>query len=78
MAQVSVVFDPGEFFAQSLQLFQQGTLKMGETHEFVIGKDPVPTVKMCKPVGDQQEKLNTLMTDIGNGKFDVDAAVDGK
>jgi basic membrane protein A len=76
--EVSVIFDPGEFFAQSLQLFQQGTLKMGETHEFVIGKDPVPTVKICKPVDDQQTKLDKVMKDIGDGTFDVDAAVDGK
>ncbi|MCG5217640.1 BMP family ABC transporter substrate-binding protein [Streptosporangium sp. KLBMP 9127] len=75
---ISVIFDPGEFFAQSLQDFQKGEMKMGVTREFIIGKDPVPTVKLCKSEDDQQSRLDKVMKDIGDGKFDVDAAVDGK
>lgn len=75
---VSVIFSPGKFFAQALQEFQKGTLKMGETREWIIGKDDVPTVKICNPTGDMQAKVDQLMQDIGSGKFDVDAAVDGK
>ncbi|GAA5058350.1 basic membrane protein A [Thermocatellispora tengchongensis] len=75
---ISVIFNPGSFFAAALQDFQKGQLKMGVTREWIIGKDPVPTLKICKPEGDQQTKVNQLMKDIGDGKFDVDAAVDGK
>lgn len=74
---ISVIFNPGAFFAAALQDYQKGTLKMGVTREWIIGKDPVPTIKICDPKGDQQERVNQLMTDIGSGKFDVDAAVDG-
>ncbi|GLW09020.1 hypothetical protein Misp01_41500 [Microtetraspora sp. NBRC 13810] len=75
---VSVVFNPGAFFAAALQDFQKGQLKMGVTREWIIGKDPVPLIKICKPKGDQQEQINKLMADIGSGKFNVDAAVDGQ
>ncbi|RBQ21452.1 BMP family ABC transporter substrate-binding protein [Spongiactinospora rosea] len=75
--EISVVFAPGAFFAAALQRFQKGDLKMGEATRYVIGKDPVPSVKFCKPVADQAEKITELMKSIGGETFDVDKAVDG-
>ncbi|MDF5757550.1 BMP family ABC transporter substrate-binding protein [Spongiactinospora sp. TRM90649] len=75
--EISVVFSPGAFFAAALQRFQKGDLKMGEGSRYIIGRDPVPTVKFCNPKDDQAEQIQKLMTDIGSEAFDVDKAVDG-
>ncbi|MFD4832140.1 BMP family ABC transporter substrate-binding protein [Streptomyces uncialis] len=75
---VSVVFSPGAYFAGALKDFKEGTLRMGVAREWHLGKDPVPTVKLCEPKGDQAEKLGKLIEDIGSGRLNVDDAVAGK
>ncbi|MCX4474630.1 BMP family ABC transporter substrate-binding protein [Micromonospora sp. NBC_01655] len=72
---VSVVFSPGTYFAAALDEFRDGTLKMGTTRLWTLGVDPVPTVRICAPEGDQQARLDQVMKDIGSGRLDVDAAV---
>ncbi|MEV7012135.1 BMP family ABC transporter substrate-binding protein [Streptosporangium sp. NPDC051022] len=74
---VSVVFSPGAYFAAALEDFQKGTLKMGTARVWKMGVDPVPTVKICAAEGDQQARMDQVMKDMGTGKLDVDAAVDG-
>lgn len=73
--QVSSIFDPGEYFAAALQDFSGGKLKMGVAREWHIGKDPVPTVKICGGTPAQNTALETFIKDIGDGKVDVDAQV---
>jgi basic membrane protein A len=72
---ISVIFSPGAYFAASLQDFKAGTLKMGEARAFHLGKDPVPTVKICHPQGDQQSQLDQVMKDVGSGKLNVDSVI---
>jgi basic membrane protein A len=72
---VSVIFSPGAYFAAVLKDFKAGTLKMGEAREFHLGKDPVPTVKICQPHGDQQQKLQQVIQDVGAGKLNVDGLI---
>lgn len=72
---ISVIFSPGAYFAGALEDFKKGTLRMGVAREWHLGKDPVPTVKLCKPTGDQAQQLQTLIQDIGSGKVKVDEAV---
>jgi basic membrane protein A len=74
---VSVIFSPGAYFAAALADFKKGTLKMGTARVWKMGVDPVPTVRICAPKGDQQAKLDQVMKDMGSGKLDVDAAVNG-
>ncbi|SDG40610.1 basic membrane protein A [Sinosporangium album] len=74
---VSVIFSPGAYFAAALEDFGKGTLKMGTARIWTMGVDPVPTVKFCSPEGDQQDRIDQVMKDMGTGKLDVDAAVDG-
>ncbi len=71
---VSVIFSPGAYFAAALEDFRKGTLKMGTARMWRMGVDPVPTVKICAPEGDQQARRDQVMKDIGSGKLDVDAA----
>ncbi|MGW4031765.1 BMP family ABC transporter substrate-binding protein [Streptomyces sp. NPDC004838] len=75
---ISVIFSPGAYFAGALKDFKAGTLRMGVAREWHLGKDPVPTVKLCEPTGDQEAKLKKLMEDIGSGRLNVDDAVAGK
>lgn len=72
---VSVIFSPGAYFAAALEDFRKGTLRMGTARVWRMGVDPVPTVKICEPKGDQQARLDKVMKDIGSGDLDVDAAV---
>jgi basic membrane protein A len=74
---VSVIFSPGAYFAAALADFKAGTLKMGTARVWKMGVDPVPTVKICRPKGDQQAKVDQVMKDMGTGKLDVDATVNG-
>jgi basic membrane protein A len=37
-----------------------------------MGKDPVPTVKICNPTGDQAAVLQQTIADIGSGKIRTD------
>jgi basic membrane protein A and related proteins len=75
---VSVVFSPGAYFAGALKDFKEGTLRMGVAREWHLGKDPVPTVKLCEPKGEQEAQLKKLIEDIGSGRLNVDDAVAGK
>ncbi|GAA3382483.1 BMP family ABC transporter substrate-binding protein [Cryptosporangium minutisporangium] len=73
--QVSSIFDPGEYFAAGLQDFADGELKMGVAREWHLGKDPVPTVKICGGTPAQNTALETFIKDVGSGKIDVDTEV---
>jgi len=73
--QVSSIFDPGEYFAAALQKFSDGELKMGVAREWHLGKDPVPTVKICGGTAQQNTALETFIKNIGDGKVNVDAQV---
>jgi basic membrane protein A len=69
---VSVIFDPGAFFAAALGPFKDGTLRVGTSRTFHMGKDPVPSVKFCQPTGDQQTVIEQTIKDIGTGKIRTD------
>ncbi len=68
---ISVIFDPGSYFATALKPFKEGTLKVGNALTFHMGKDPVPTVKICNPTGDQQTTIDKLIADVGSGKVNT-------
>ena len=69
---ISVIFSPGDYFGAALGPFKSGKLKVGVALTFHMGSDPVPTVKICKPTGDQATVLAQLITDIGTGKVRTD------
>jgi basic membrane protein A len=69
---VSVIFSPGDYFAAALTPFKNGTLKVGNALTFHMGVDPVPTVKICSPTGDQAQVLAQTIHDIGTGKIRPD------
>jgi basic membrane protein A len=76
---ISVIFDPGEYFAAALGDFAEGKLTLGETREWHMGVDPVPTVKLCDASGataEQKQKLDDFMASIGDGTIDPDAEVE--
>jgi basic membrane protein A len=64
---ISVIFSPGDYFAAALKDFKAGTLKMGVARMWRMGKDPVPTVKICSPKAGQQEAVDKVISDIGSG-----------
>ena len=75
---MSVIFDPGEYFAAALSDFAKGKLTLGQAREWHIGVDPVPTVEFCDASGataEQKDKLDAFMTSIGDGTIDPDAEV---
>lgn len=72
---VSVIFDPGEYFAAALTDFAAGTLKMGVAREWHLGKDPVPTIKICAGTAAQNAALKTFIADVGSGKVNPDTEV---
>lgn len=72
---VSVLFDPGDYFAAALQLYAAGKLEMGITKTWQLGVDPYPTVKLCKGTPEQNAKLAAFIADIGRGKIDPAAEV---
>ena len=69
---VSVIFDPGQYFAAALTPFKNGKLRVGTALTFHMGVDPVPTVKMCQPTGDQAAIIDQTIKDIGTGKIRTD------
>jgi len=69
---ISVIFDPGTYFATALQPFKDGKLKVGVALQFHMGVDPAPTVKICSPTGDQAATLAQTIKDIGTGKLRPD------
>jgi basic membrane protein A len=66
---ISVIFSPGDYFAAALAPFKDGTLRVGVSRTWHMGKDPVPTVKICNPTGDQQTALDAVMQQIGSGQI---------
>ncbi|TQS45712.1 BMP family ABC transporter substrate-binding protein [Cryptosporangium phraense] len=72
---VSVIFDPGEYFNAALSDFADGKLKMGVSRDWHLGKDSVPTVKLCNGTADQNAKLKQFIEDIGSGKVVPDTEV---
>jgi basic membrane protein A len=68
---ISVIFSPGDYFAGALAAFGAGTLKVGTALTFHMGVDPVPTVKICKPTGDEAAVLAQTIADIGTGKLNT-------
>ena len=70
---ISVIFSPGDYFAGALKAFAKGTLAVGTSLTFHMGVDAAPTVKICKPTGDQAAVLAQTIRDIGTGKIDTGA-----
>jgi basic membrane protein A len=68
---ISVIFSPGDYFAGAVKAFGEGNLKMGTSLTFHMGVDSVPTVKICKPTGDQAKVLGKTISDIGDGTIDT-------
>ncbi|GAA1644254.1 BMP family ABC transporter substrate-binding protein [Actinoplanes couchii] len=72
---VSVLFDPGDYFEAALTLFAAGQLRMGVTKVWQLGVDPYPTVKLCHGTPEQNAKLAAFIADIGAKKIDPAAEV---
>ncbi|MEU8800698.1 BMP family ABC transporter substrate-binding protein [Spirillospora sp. NPDC048819] len=73
---ISVLYSPGDYFTEALKLFEGGKLEMGIEKVWTIGKDPYPTVKLCKDDPGAQQKIDTFMKDIASGKIDASAEVE--
>lgn len=72
---VSVIFDPGAYFAAALEKFKNGELAMGEVREWRMGKDSVPTVKLCNGTEAQNAELATFIEKIGTGEIVPDDVI---
>jgi len=72
---VSVIFDPGEYFAAALEDFAAGELKMGQAREWHLGVDTVPTVRLCNGTDAQNAELAQFIADVGSGKINVGSEV---
>ncbi|WP_306206377.1 BMP family ABC transporter substrate-binding protein [Actinoplanes sp. RD1] len=72
---VSVLFDPGDYFAAALELYAKGQLAMGVTKTWQLGVDPYPTVKLCHGTPEQNAKLAAFIADIGSGTIKPAAEV---
>lgn len=75
---VSSIFSPGDYFAAVLKDFEAGTVELGTTRIFVLGVDPVPTVKICDSVegaADLQVQLDDMIASIAAGDVDVNALI---
>ncbi len=72
---ISVIFSPGDYFAAALGPFKDGTLRVGTARVWHMGKDPVPTVKICNPTGDQQTAVDNVEKQIGAGTIKPDDLV---
>jgi basic membrane protein A len=68
---ISVIFSPGDYFAGALERFGAGTLRVGTALTFHMGADQVPTVRICKPTGDQPAVLAQTIADIGSGTLNT-------
>jgi basic membrane protein A len=68
---ISVIFSPGDYFAGALTNFAKGTLRVGTALTFHMGVDAVPTVKICKPTGDEASVLAKTIADIGDGTINT-------
>lgn len=75
---ISVIFDPGEYFAAALQDFADGKLRPGTTREWHLGVDDVPTVTFCDAGGatpQQRQQLADFIASVGDGTVDPQAEV---
>jgi basic membrane protein A len=72
---ISVIFDPGQYFAAALTLFAEGKLAMGVAKIWQMGVDPYPTVKICNGTAEQNQKVASFIADVGSKKIDVLAEV---
>ena len=68
---ISVIFSPGDYFAGAVKAFAAGKLKMGSSLTFHMGVDSAPTVKICKPTGNEAATLARTISDIGNGNVNT-------
>ena len=73
---ISVLFSPGDYFTEALKQFAAGQMAMGVEKVWTIGKDPFPTVKLCKSDSAQQQKIDTFMKDIASGKVNASGEVE--
>jgi len=69
---ISVIFSPGDYFAAALQPFKDGKLRVGTALTFHMGVDPVPTVKICQPQGNDAATLADVIHKIGTGAIRPD------
>jgi basic membrane protein A and related proteins len=69
---ISVIFDPGTYFATALAPFKDSKLRVGVALTFHMGVDPAPTVKICQPQGNDAQTLAQTISDIGSGKIRAD------
>jgi len=67
---ISVIFDPGYYLAPALAKFEAGTMRVGVTQNFFMGRGVVPTVQYCGG-GPNQVKLTKLIHRIGSGALNV-------
>ena len=72
---ISVLFEPGLYFTESLKAFEGGTFVEGITRQFQMGKDEVPNVKICQPTGTEQADVDKIVADIGAGTIDTSALI---
>ncbi|MFJ9381359.1 BMP family ABC transporter substrate-binding protein [Streptomyces sp. NPDC101455] len=63
---ISVIFNPGDYFRAALEEFAKDNLKMGTSRVWQLGVDPYPTVKICKGQGDEDQQLAQFMKKIGS------------
>jgi basic membrane protein A len=73
---ISSIFSPGVYFAAALEDFEAGHVTLGVTRTFHIGKDPVPTVKICGSVTDAaslQSQVDDTIAQIATGTIDPHA-----
>jgi basic membrane protein A len=76
---ISVIFDPGEYFAAALDDFAAGSLEPGSVREWHLGVDPVPTITFCDASGataEQEQQLADFIASVGDGTIDPDAEVE--
>ncbi|TQS45715.1 BMP family ABC transporter substrate-binding protein [Cryptosporangium phraense] len=66
---ISVIFDPGEYFAAALEDFSNGKLAMGVTRNWHLGQDTVPTVRLCNGTDAQNAQMAQFIADVGSGKI---------
>ena len=69
---ISVIFSPGDYFAAALAPFKAGTLRVGTARVWHMGKDPVPSVKICNPTGNEQSQVDSVIQQIGAGTIKPD------
>ena len=72
---ISVIFDPGVYFGAALQDFADGELQMGESREWHLGVDSVPTVTLCDGTPEQEQQLADMIASVGDGSVDPDAEI---